>query len=394
MSLAGFAIGKSEVVRSSLYRVYAAVRNMSLLRAAETPKARKGRTVIAVGSFPPPVHGAATVTDRVAERIGRSGSVVRINLSPGTGASGLRYYTRRFGGVWHGWRQLLKPRGPVTLYVGLDGGIGIVLDLLLVVVGRARRARIVVHHHAFSYLLSQSRLMALVSWCAGRDCIHVALCERMQSLLRTRYGVARCIVVTNAWCCRADPDIFGQRLGGRLRLGHLSNLCHTKGLAEVVAVYEGLRRLGADVSLVLAGPLRCDVAASLLRSLETDRNVRWQGPVEGAGKKHFLQMTDVFLFPSRYIVEADPLVVWEAVLEGRPAVTTMRGCLGEQIVPPLGWAFEEVSFVSEAIGLLAPWAVDPERLGMAQTECFESAKSVFRRSEEQVGELLWMLTAD
>ena len=55
------------------------------------------------------------------------------------------------------------------------------------------------------------------------------------------------------------------------------------------------------------------------------------GPVHGAAKARFFAMIDVFVFPTRYAHEADPLVVWEALAAGRPVIAYARGCIREQV---------------------------------------------------------------
>ncbi|MDP9073730.1 MAG: glycosyltransferase family 4 protein, partial [Actinomycetota bacterium] len=170
--------------------------------------------------------------------------------------------------------------------------------------------------------------------------------------------------------------------------GHMSNLCHTKGLVEVVAVYRRLRSEHPMTHLSLAGPTQCATASALLTSLADDPHVSWVGAIDGPTKDEFLRSVDVFLFPSRYKIEAEPLVVWEAASAGCPVIATTRGCLGQQVTAAHGWTFSEERFVDEAVSLIESLLAEPGGLAAAQTECARAAKDAKAYAERQLASLL------
>jgi glycosyltransferase involved in cell wall biosynthesis len=71
------------------------------------------------------------------------------------------------------------------------------------------------------------------------------------------------------------------------------------------------------------------------------------GSVTGAAKDAFFKSIDVFLFPSRYQYEAQPLVTLEALSYGVSALTTRHGYSAE-IVDRLGTATDVTEFVDFA----------------------------------------------
>src|SRR4051794_37912438 len=100
--------------------------------------------IIVVGPFPPPVHGASFITQKVtgglvAEKI----PLLICNTSPGSAVGRLRYHFNRilvyvrWGCVFVGNRR--EATGSTAVYFCLSGGLGLVYDFLIVLLARLRR---------------------------------------------------------------------------------------------------------------------------------------------------------------------------------------------------------------------------------------------------------------
>ena len=148
--------------------------------------------------------------------------------------------------------------------------------------------------------------------------------------------------------------------GGDLVLGHLSNLSLEKGIAEVVDLASALHRAGVRVRLVIGGPtvdgesrLHLDRAARELGDL-----FEYRGPVTGEAKLAFFEKITHFVFPSRYVHEAAPLVLYEAMAAGTVCVATRRGSISEQLEASPGMlATSADSFVEETLPVLVGTSV-------------------------------------
>lgn len=313
--------------------------------------------VVAVGSFPPPVHGAALVTERVVEQLRPDAEVVVVDVEPGPGATRWPRKAFRYGRAL--WTLARRRRARPTLYLAASGGEAILADAAVVGVARLLRVPAVLHHHSTRYLRRRSRTMAALCRLGGRGLVHVVLCDDMVAPLRRHYPVVgEVLVVGNAAIIEPRPEARRPVGEGPLRLGHLSNLSAEKGLAEVVELALLLRDGGRDVRLELAGPAADADARSILAEAarELGDALVLPGPLDEDQKAAFFGRIDLFVFPSRYRHEAQPLVVYEALAHGVPVAATDRGCLPDQVPPgggvvvPAGEPFAPA--VSEAIDRL------------------------------------------
>ena len=129
-------------------------------------------------------------------------------------------------------------------------------------------------------------------------------------------------------------------------LGHLSNLCAEKGTHLVLDLFERMLEKGSGVSVVLAGPILEDDLWARIERLKKEHGdlITWLGLVTGSEKTKFFEAIDLFVFPTLYKHEAQPLVLLEALGYGVPIVSMRRGCI----------AFD----YDETVGVLADGAED------------------------------------
>jgi len=328
-----------------------------------------GERVYVVGPFPPPVHGAAVITDLIAARLGSLADVRRCDISPGRLARGAAYHLRRV------WRVLAASaaiaenvgrRGCV--YISAAGGSGLAYNLVIAAVARLLRQRIFIHHHSFAYIDLPSAIMRLLAGVAGPGAVHIALCPRMTAALQARYPAAkRCICLSNAAFYPAG-DLPAAAAPEGLRLGHMGNLTDEKGLDLVFDLYREAASSGLAARLVLAGPPADDTALRAIVAAQEacGPSLDYRGPVYGADKERFFADIDLFLFPTRYFNEAEPTVLFEAMARGVPVIAYGRGCIAEQIGEGADAAGVVVPidqpFVPRAVAALRDAALEPGRL--------------------------------
>lgn len=228
------------------------------------------------------------------------------------------------------------------LYLVPDGGQGMIYTFHHCIAAKLRFSRLVLHHRSFGYINSHSRLMAMLVQMCRAKATHVFLSNGMAAQFQARYGpVAHCIV-SNARYVKSQAE-EASRLpsppsGGRIRIGHLSNLCQEKGFFDVAETFDLVVAKGVDAELHLAGPVVDDATAARLQKLQKNHNGRIivHGPLYDAAKHAFYRALDVFLFPTRFTQEAAPNVVYEALAAGVPVISIERACIGEMVTADRG----------------------------------------------------------
>ena len=135
--------------------------------------------------------------------------------------------------------------------------------------------------------------------------------------------------------CRPDEAFQITRSlsdGTTPHLLYLSNLFRSKGIDDVLAACAILRQRNIDFTLDIAGAegdILADELARLIDTFDLENCSHYHGPVDADIRTKLLSNADLFLFPSRYSNEAQPLVVLEAMAAGVPVITSNIGTLGD-----------------------------------------------------------------
>ena len=265
----------------------------------------------------------------------------------------------------------MRRRGGVV-YVGLSGGHGQLIDALYMVIGRLTGQRLIIHHHSFAYLRPARRSTRWLLWLCGRA-THIALAEVMRDALASGFSIARSdiVVISNAafmpaaGAARTRPA----RSSTQIRIGFLSNITFDKGFEDFFRVMQAATEAGLPVIGAIAGPVASDAQATFEKLVAGSTNVEVKGPLYGEAKTQFYSDIDIFLFPTRYQNEAEPVVIHEALASGVFVIANDRGCIGEMLQNGAGIATAETDFVRRTLSVVEALTADPTRLGTTADAC-------------------------
>src|SRR5690349_21466106 len=117
------------------------------------PMERTLRTATVIATLPPPTTGMTRVTERMVAELRVRGQVEIVNLSAG-GASRRRGWKliRSLRQIGAAFRILAQPSRSGSLYLALNSGAAVALDVLVVAAARLRRRRVYLHHHSFRFI--------------------------------------------------------------------------------------------------------------------------------------------------------------------------------------------------------------------------------------------------
>ncbi|MBV9064610.1 MAG: glycosyltransferase family 4 protein [Methylobacteriaceae bacterium] len=191
----------------------------------------------------------------------------------------------------------------------------------------------------------------------------------MREALESRYQLSGSARVLHNASLVDDPGELLRGSSPKLRLGFLSNHCHEKGLDIALETFRRIRSLGLDAELTVAGPCATDWAQTQIEAAkaEFDGAFKAPGPVAGAAKTNFYQETDVFIFPSRYRYEAQPMVLLEAMAHGCVPIASTAGFAAELLGETLPSPAAAELFAERAAKDCAALAASPVALATAAT---------------------------
>ncbi len=350
--------------------------------------------VYVFGAFPPPTNGSAVVNAAVSDAFEEAGlEVRRLNTAPSTPRRGIAYHATRLLRVLgcFGAFAMAAPRKGATLYVGINAGAGLIYDVIIALLARFKGMPIVAHYHSFAYIDDDSRYMRTVQRVLPRDTQHIFLCGCMGERFMERYGAGLKVLEMPSCLYADDQPVRLRRDTGPLILGHLSNLSRDKGLDLCIDTLAEARERGLDVRLKLAGPCTDPKDKAFLRDAMARFGpaIEWAGPLYGADKSAFFRSIDVFLFPTKYKVEADPIVVAEAMAAGAPVIALARGCIADVVTPDCGTVIQEPNaFAMRAADEITNWLAYPGWLAALGTAAQARHHALKHRSQSALNLLI------
>jgi glycosyltransferase involved in cell wall biosynthesis len=224
-------------------------------------------------------------------------------------------------------------------YIALSGGPRQYVDSFFILLSMLRGMRVILHHHSFAYLTKRSRRAARVFSMAS-SATHIVLCERMKSLLTAEYGVAskQITIVSNATFTSEPQNNYDNEAyttlrwkSDRLRLGFLSNITTEKGIFDFFSILDELKLLGVDADAIVAGPVQPSIREHFDAEIAKRPDCIYIGPIYTDAKLKFFQSIDILVFPSKYVHEAEPVTLWEAMASGVTVVASNIGCIPEMV---------------------------------------------------------------
>ncbi|WP_424934477.1 glycosyltransferase family 4 protein [Amaricoccus macauensis] len=289
--------------------------------------------LIFIGPFPEPTHGQAIATEQLWHTLLSDGrKIYRVDTN-GTMVQRILRHVRAI-------IVLLIAPPECRIYISVNANFGIYLTGLLCFAARLRGLPIALHHHTRSQLRRNSHGLRWLLTCTSNNTVHICLCSIMSELLKASADrPVQCINYSNV--SLVDKALLEIPLScseiplGRV-VGHLSNLSMEKGLGEVLDTFRSLKAEGLADRLLIAGPATGAKEKAHLIEAEKEfgTSFKWVGPVSGEKKVNFFSEIDLFLFPSRYKNESQPLVNLEALAAGVPVVGTRLCCMESDLFGP------------------------------------------------------------
>jgi glycosyltransferase involved in cell wall biosynthesis len=348
--------------------------------------------LIMVGAFPPPVQGMAVINQAMAQRLAaRDCEPVIVDIAAPSLERGIAYHLTRMCRTFGGLLRLLVTRKSraSSLYMSVSGGYGQVHEAIFAFIARLKGMRATLHHHSYAYLDKPNRLTRLLFALAPHDTWHVVLSAGMAEGLQRNYGVGRIRVLSNAaFMSHADVPA---RLGRELQtLGFLSNISAEKGIFEFISLVDACVSAGMRVYGVVAGPFQNAETESKVMAMLKDRpKLKYVGPRYGVEKDAFFESIDALIFPTRYVNEAEPITIHEALRSGVPVIAYGRGAIPELIDDSCGMVIApQKSFVPEALGRIKWWQDHVMEFMAASQTAFQRFARVHAESGEHLENLL------
>jgi glycosyltransferase involved in cell wall biosynthesis len=343
------------------------------------------RLVIAAGGFPPPVTGQSKNLDLIAADIAALPGVhlVKRSLAMGTLRKTLAAHLRKASRVLYCLATIivLSPfYRSRSLYLVSDGDRGQIYTVSLAWLARALGYTIILQHRTFNYAHAYSKLAKIVDGAVAGRGFHIFLCECMAVKYKKLYqSNTSHIVVGNLsqYQSQLRETAPVKTPSDIVKIGMLSNLFLEKGLDTFLRVAAMAKEQGLPAHFILAGPAPNDEARALIdeHAAMFGSSLEYLGPVHGAEKAAFYDRLDIFLFPTRFKLEAQPNVVLEAMCAACAVVSVDRGCIAEDV------GEDDAIVAADAEGDAVAYYERVERLVLDRSRLDRARIGAFNRSQ-------------
>lgn len=318
--------------------------------------------IIYLADLPKPIHGMSNVNFHFLKEIKLCTEELKVidtapNFLSNTFPSKIYTLSKLiyfFSCVFKLFKELIFSKKTKTLYRPINAGYGQIYDIIFIIIARIFKVKIFIHHHSFFYLNRKRFLTKTLIKLASERAKHIVLGPKMRDLLQEKYSLNQEIfILSNVFINKEYLPSKKYKSSDFIVLGHLANLTAEKGVLRFIEIVKFLNRIGLKVIGEIAGPIHDNSVNQIIQN-ETTKNkfINYHGPVYGDDKEKFLERLDIFLFPTSYINEAEPLVLYEAAKFGCLLVGSTVGCMKEVINSLGGECTDPNNFSNEHIGNL------------------------------------------
>jgi len=324
--------------------------------AASSESADKMRPcILLVGPFPPPYQGVTLIFQTILESsLNLEFNLLPFDMSYGSSKSspgGEWSFNKMLKNLKRTYKliKILRKENPQIVYISLSQTyLGLIRNSLWILLAK-RFSRCIVHLHGSYFRILYNSVNPLVRILIRQALSQVDACIVLSDQFRSMFSglipEERIFVVPNGISERTishqDFQLAMERRKtnplGPLKVVFLSNLFEAKGFGYLLeaAVILAKRGLLNHYCFVLAGAweskaVQCKWQAFVQQNLIAN-HVYFPGVISGKDKFQLLLGSDVFVLPTYYQYEGQPLSIIEAMAAGLPIIATDQGCITEMV---------------------------------------------------------------
>lgn len=314
-------------------------------------------TILIVGPVPPPYHGVSVVTQLILEsKIKDKYQVSYLNTTDQRNIKNIgkfdffnAYLAAKH--VYDLLNILGKTRTDIVYLPVCQSVKGLLRDAAFLSLAKMKRAKCIIHLHGgyFKDMYEKANLLGklLVTYVCKLTSRAIVLGETLRRMFEGLVPDEKIVVIPNGIGERfIEESDLKEKLANEFdnstvrnkhRILFLSNLTISKGFYDTMQAIPEVVKNHPDTEFIFAGEwwdddvIKDEITKFMHEKRITER-VQFPGVITGEAKKKMLLLSDIFVFPTHYKYEGQPLVIIEAMSAGLPVITTDQGCIREMVV--------------------------------------------------------------
>ncbi|MBK8551327.1 MAG: glycosyltransferase family 4 protein [Ignavibacteria bacterium] len=299
------------------------------------------KTVILVGSIPPPFHGSSIYFNNLLNsKMKDEFDITHLDISDHRDLDNLSKLdltnvTLALKSILN-LHKMLKTVKPDLVYIPVASNFLPYLrdGLFILTSAYFSKAKIVIHLHEGNYFRnefydkSNFLLKRFIKRTLSKTDTAIVLGDRLISIFD---GLVKNVVAVPNGINRESTSVIKDRFNSdreKIIIGFLGNLFESKGVLDILNAAEIVLKKYDNVEFRFAGAWSLKEgntkhkAERIIAEKNLGNRVFFSGVITGPDKEEFLNKTDIFVFPTWYKYEGFGIVIIEAMAEGLPVIST------------------------------------------------------------------------
>lgn len=307
------------------------------------------KKIIIVGPLPPPIHGESLAIQSIikSKEINLRFNLTSVNTNRvNVKEAGKFAFIKIFEDFKHILKvaQLTLLKKVDVLYISISQTkLGLIRDLIMIYLASIRSKKIITHLHGNNLgnvIDSFNKFeIKIVKWILKKVNVGIVLGEALKGNYRGYVSDVRVVYngVDSNYFSEEEIDFkySDQSKKNEINILYLSNLIESKGYKELIESIISLLKEGVNVNLFLAGQVfdqdEFNFIWEKVEGLSLTNKIKFLGTVIGNEKKDLLRNSDVFVLPTNYHIEGQPLSIIEAMSAANAIISTKRGSISDLI---------------------------------------------------------------
>jgi glycosyltransferase involved in cell wall biosynthesis len=289
--------------------------------------------VLIVGPFPPVINGVTVCNDYLKKKLGEKYLVETINTDSGiisTNQGDSLSFKKVFSFIQIYFFLFKVFKTNVAYFTPGQTFWGLSKYLPFSLLCICLRKKYILHLHGGYTAKAYGNLQGIKKYIFKSIIINassvICLSESLAREMKSKLPQAKVDVVENFF----DPVLIENtplvKDSSHLRIVYLSNLMKEKGILELLEAAIVLNNKEIDFELHIAGKLEQEISSEVYFRIEQlGEKVTFYGNLNLEGKKELLQKTNVFVLPTYYTMEGQPISIIEAYVTSNVVITTDQG---------------------------------------------------------------------
>jgi len=294
-------------------------------------------TIIAVVDLPPPAQGISIVSSWVVEFL--KDQPIKLKVVNTSTSRRKLYALSRLYKFLVSFAKVLSAPPKSTIYIALSHGQTLYLQMVIILLAKFKKSRVLAHHHTYLPITQPRKPINLICHTLIKNKVeHIFLSDKMkEQYFRTWSPTKKLWVVTNHQVAlkRTNGVEKTEKFPGR-NITYSGRMSSEKGFWDAAAVSRKILSQNKHMSVTFLGPIMEIPISKEILNLKGDFGDRFEH-ISNYDEKVLrtkLNASSYFLFPSRYLNEASPLVVLEAQALGNICITSDLGSLTYDVLSP------------------------------------------------------------